>query len=169
VATFLAIVVIAGIVLFADHIKTKNSAVASNLGQASASNTTSAATDNATTPTSDTSSTSTSTATPTTTTNASGYKDGTYTASSDYYVPHGDETIEVSLTVSNGVIVNASVQNSEGDNESARYQEDFASVYKSHVVGKKISGLQLGTIAGASDTTQGFDDALTQIASKARA
>jgi uncharacterized protein with FMN-binding domain len=99
----------------------------------------------------------------------SGYRDGTFSATSSYYVPHSNETINVSLTLQNGVISNAAIINSEGDDQSARYQQDFATVYKSYVVGKKISDLQIGVIAGASDTSQGFNDALSQIASKAKA
>ncbi|MEO6513446.1 MAG: hypothetical protein ABIR37_02025 [Candidatus Saccharimonadales bacterium] len=158
VATVIAIVVIAGAVVFADHIKAENLEASTNVAHASAS--TAAATD---------SSTSVTNASTTTATTSSGYKDGAYMASRNYYVPHGNESIAVSLTLSGGVVTDVSIRNSEGDNESARYQQDFASAYKSYVVGKKINGLQLGIIAGASDTTQGFDDALSQIAAKAQA
>jgi uncharacterized protein with FMN-binding domain len=164
IATILSIVVIAGSVVVADHIK--------NATPTADSTQTAATTDTTTSP--GTSST-TDTTTPTTTdnssssTSSSSYKDGTYSASSSYFVPHGNESIEVDLTLKDGVITTASIQNSEGDHESAAYQEDFASAYKSFVVGKKISDLQLGVIAGASDTTQGFEDALSQIASKAQA
>ena len=114
--------------------------------------------------------TTTNTGSSSTATTANGtYKDGTYTASSSYFVPHSNESIAVSVTLKGGVVTDVSVQNSEGDGESAAYQEDFTASYKSHVVGKKISGLQLSVIAGASDTTQGFNDALSQINSKAQA
>jgi hypothetical protein len=42
-------------------------------------------------------------------------------------------------------------------------------VYKSHVVGKNISGLKLGALAGASDTADAFNQAISQITSKAQA
>lgn len=100
---------------------------------------------------------------------SSGYKDGTYSASSDYYVPHGSENIKVTLTVQGGVVTNSSIANSENNGESALFQESFASEYKSYVVGKPVSSLQLNYVAGASDTTQGFNDALQQIKSQARA
>ncbi len=170
IATALAVLVIAGVVMFADHLKTTNSTTTNTVAQTT-SPTTAATTGDVTTPTtSDTSaSTSTSSSTATSTTSPSTYKDGTYTATSEYYVPHGDESIEVSLTVSSSVVTSVSIQNSESDRDSASYQEEFASAYKSYVVGKKISGLKISTIAGASDTTQGFNDALSQIASKAQA
>lgn len=97
------------------------------------------------------------------TANTSNYKDGTYSASSDYYVPHGSESIKVTLTISNGTVTDSSIQNSEYDNESAQFQQGFAAEYKSSVVGKPISSLQLDYVAGASDTTQGFNDALVAV------
>ncbi|MDB5179781.1 MAG: hypothetical protein JWN12_413 [Candidatus Saccharibacteria bacterium] len=106
---------------------------------------------------------STNTATSTT------YKDGTYTATSSYYVPHGSEDIQVSLTLQNGIITDSNVKNSEGNGESAQYQQAFTSSYKSHVTGKSISSLSLSYIAGASDTTQGFDDAVAKIQAEAKA
>jgi uncharacterized protein with FMN-binding domain len=166
VATLLTIVVIAGAVLFADQLKTKSSTTVSAVSPSSSATITTTAASNtpAVTPTAASSSTSASTPA----TSSSGYKDGTYTSTSGYYVPHSSESIDVTLTISNGVITNASIQNSEGDNVSARYQEDFAASYKSHVVGKSISGLKLSIVSGASDTTLGFNDALSQIASEAK-
>ena len=154
-ATFITIAVIAGVVIFADHAKAHSSspmAITAHTRKAAPASTTAS------------SSTSTSSST-----SRSGYKDGTYSASSDYYVPPGSQTIEVSITLKNGVITNSSVRNSEGDPTSAAFQQDFASSYKSYVVGQKLSSLQIGVIAGASDTTQGFADALSQIANKAQA
>lgn len=159
IATILSIIVIAGVVVFADHIKNTNPAAGSTLTQTQSSS-----------PTNPTTTSTPSSANPTTgPTNSSIYKDGSFAATSDYSVPHGSESIQVSLTLKGGVITDASIQNSEGNPESASYQQDFTSTYKNYVVGKKISGLRLGIVAGASDTTQGFDDALSQIASKAQA
>jgi len=158
VATVLTVLVVAGSVVFADHFKSERAE----------KTTVSVPTTSQTAPAVATT-TAPTTTTSTTATASSSTSTGTFTASSNYYVPHGNESIQVSLTVRGGVITSASIQNSEGDRESASYQEDFAASYKTYVVGKKISGLQLSTIAGASDTTQGFNDALTQIASKVQA
>lgn len=103
------------------------------------------------------------------TSSAGSYKDGTYSASSSYYVPHGGESIKVTLMLKNGVIADSSIVNSENNPESAQFQEQFASEYKSSVVGKNISSVQLSYVAGASDTTQAFDDALQQIMNQAHA
>jgi len=157
-ATIMTVLVIAGIVLLADHIKAQKSPTSAVL-QTSAS--TSSTLPLSTPATSSNSST-------TVTTNSSTYKDGTYSANSSYYVPHGQEAIKVTLTVKNGIVTDSSVQNSQNDFTSAQYQQYFAAEYKSYVIGQKISGLQIGVIAGASDTTQGFNDAVSQIASQAQ-
>lgn len=99
----------------------------------------------------------------------SGYKDGTYSASADYYVPHGSESIAVSLTIKGGVVTDSSVQNSESNPESAAFQEDFTAIYKDFVIGKNVSKLRLTYVAGASDTTNGFNYALRQIQNQAKA
>lgn len=102
-------------------------------------------------------------------TSSSSYKDGTYTADAQYYVPHGYEDIKVTLTVANGVVTNSSIANSENSRDSAAYQQNFAAEYKSQVVGKSLNSISLSYVAGASDTTQGFNDAVSQIQSQAKA
>lgn len=150
-ATVLAVLVVAGAVVFTDHLHAQHLHAtalttvvpARTSGHAGMSHTSTAST--------------------------SAYKDGSYAFTSQYFVPHGSEAIQVDVTLQSGVISDVSVQNSENDFDSARYQEDFASVYKSYVVGKKLSGLQLSIIAGASDTTQAFINALSHIAAQAQA
>lgn len=161
IAIVVSIIVIAGVIMLADHLKSKTPALATTSGQTSQ-------------PTAQTNTTSTTnmpTATPPSTSPGTGssYSDGSYSATSDYYVPHGDEEIRVNLTLQNGVVTAASIQNSESNRDSAMFQEDFASEYKQFVIGKKISSLNLSNIAGASDTTQAFNEAVSQIASKAQA
>lgn len=160
ITTVVAVLVVAGVVVLADHLKSQSHSTAA---AASVSTTPAATPDTSSTNSSGaTSSVSSSTASGT-------YKDGTYTATSSYRVPHGSESIQVSLTLKDGVVASSSVQNSESNFDSVQFQEEFAAAYKSYVVGKKISGLQLGVVSGASDTTQGFNEALSQIASQAQA
>lgn len=99
---------------------------------------------------------------------ASGYKDGTYSKRIQYYVPNGYESIQVNLTLKNGVITDSNLQNSENNGVSAQYQEGFASEYKSSVVGKNIGDVNLSYVAGASDTTQAFDNAISRIMNDAK-
>lgn len=160
-ATILSVIVVAGIVIIADHLKAQQAVTGTFTASTTKSN--SPSNGNSITPPASSNATS-----PSTSTSGSGFNDGTYTATSDYLVPDGQQSIEVSLTLKGGAISNVSVQNSENDPTSALFQQNFASAIKSQVVGKKISGLQLSVVAGASDTTQGFENALSQIANKAQ-
>ena len=157
IATIIAIVAIIGIVVLIE-------ALQHNATKTTAATTTS--TSSSTTPPSSSAATSGS---PDTTSSASTYKDGTYTADASYYVPHGNEDIKVTLIVANGVVTDSSIVNSESDHDSERYQEDFAAEYKSSVVGKNLADIKLSYVAGASDTTDGFNDAVTQIRTQAQA
>lgn len=157
-ATIATVLVIAGLVIMSDYVRSHDRQSTAT-AQVTPSTSMSAGTSNAQ---GTTSSTDHQTA-------AGTFKDGTYAASSSYYVPNGQEQIRVNLTIQNGVITDSTIQNSENDFDSQRYQEDFSATYKSKIVGKNIDGLQLSVIAGASDTTQGFNDALKKITSQARA
>lgn len=97
------------------------------------------------------------------------YKDGTYTVSDTYSSPGGIEDIKVTLTLGNSTITDVAVVQEANNNESAEYQEKFQDSYKSKVVGKAISSLQLSRASGASLTTNAFNDALDQIRSQAEA
>ena len=60
------------------------------------------------------------------------YKDGTYSASGTYNTPEGKtETIAVSVTLKNDVIVDSRVTpTTSNDHESQRYQKQFIAGYK---------------------------------------
>jgi len=121
--------------------------------------------------------TAASTVTPTTTTSSSssatsssGYKDGTYKATSSYYVPRGaTNSLTASVTISGGKISTVTVNNDFSDQESSMYIDSFVSAVQNAVVGKSVDGLSLGRIGGASLTTQAFDDALATIRTDAKA
>ena len=155
-ATIVFALVIGGTVVTSDKLKIANPTVGAALPSSSSSDST--AQSSVSSPAISSSGSSSGT-----------YKNGTFSATSSYRVPHGEESVQVSLTLTNGIVTGASIQNSENDGTSASYQEDFASSYKSQVVGKSISSLALDVIAGASDTTQGFNDAVSQISTEAKA
>lgn len=114
--------------------------------------------------------TSNSTTNSTSSTSASNYKDGTYTASANYSVPHGyQNSISVSITVSNGSITAASATHSTSDRESAEYTDVFDSSLSSKVVGQSLSGASFSRIGGASLTTDGFQTALETVMNEAAA
>ena len=99
----------------------------------------------------------------------SAFKNGTYTVSDTYSSPGGIEDIKVTLTLNNNTITDVSVVQEANNNESAEYQEKFQDSYKSKVVGKALSSLQLSRSSGASLTTNAFNDALDQLRSQAKA
>ena len=96
------------------------------------------------------------------------YKDGVYSAASNYGVPGGSESINVSITVKSDQVSDVAVTNSGGDRESRQYQNRFASSIKASTVGKKISDLSLSRVGGASLTTSGFIKALNSIKAQAK-
>lgn len=101
---------------------------------------------------------------------SSSYKDGTYTATAYYMVPHGgSNSIETKLTVSGGKITSVSTTNSASENESEMYISSFKQYLSSDVVGQSLSGFYGSRIGGASLTTDGFNQTLDTIRSDAAA
>jgi hypothetical protein len=105
----------------------------------------------------------------TTTTDSSPYKDDSYSATGDYYSPGGEESVAVSLTLQNGVVVASNVQSGANDPTASSYQSIFISNYKPYVIGKKINDIKLSNVSGSSLTPQGFNNALKQIEHQAEA
>ena len=102
-------------------------------------------------------------------TDVSSYKDGTYSASGSYLSPGGRESVELTVTIKDGVITDTSLKTEASTKESEEHQELFADNYKTLVVGKNINGLSLSRVAGSSLTSNGFNDALDEIRDDARA
>jgi uncharacterized protein with FMN-binding domain len=100
--------------------------------------------------------------------NSATYKDGTYTADSNFSTPGGRDNIALTLTIKDGVIADTSAKTMPPDNESVQFDQDFLDAYKKFVVGKSLSQVQVSRVAGASLTTQGFNNALEQIANQAK-
>jgi len=122
-----------------------------------------------TTPSTPTSASSTNTSS-TTTATSSGYKDGTYSATSNYSVPQGNSnSIGVSITVKDGVVTAVKTDENYSDRESEMYIDSFESLLQNAVVDKSIKNLQLNRIGGATLTTAAFDDALDSIRNDAKA
>lgn len=100
--------------------------------------------------------------------NSSGYKDGTYSASGGYRSPGGNEEIDVTITIADGIVTQSDVTPLAASRESMEYQDDFVGGYKSQVVGKSIAEIQLGKVSGSSLTSRGFNEALDQIRNQAK-
>lgn len=97
------------------------------------------------------------------------YKDGTYSAVGAYVSPGGDESINVSLTLKGGVIVDSNVVSNATRDETKRYQGRFISGYKALVIGKKLDEVNLTKVSGSSLTPKGWNDAISQIKTQAKA
>jgi uncharacterized protein with FMN-binding domain len=100
---------------------------------------------------------------------SSSFKDGSYTATGDYDSPGGSESITVSVTLKNSVITATSAQSGANDSTADMFQSDFIQGYKSLVVGKSISSVNLSKVSGSSLTSQGFNEAITKIENQAKA
>lgn len=102
-------------------------------------------------------------------TTTSDFKDGTYTADGSYQTPGGRESIGVTVTLSNGVITDASVEQKGERGEVQEYQSKFASGFKALVVGKKVDEVSLTRVSGSSLTPNGFNNAIDAIENQAKA
>lgn len=103
-------------------------------------------------------------------TDISQYKDGTYSATGTYLSPGGRESIQLTVTIKDGVIASTAIKNNATDLEAKEHQELFSGHYKELIVGKKISEVEsLSRVAGSSLTSNGFNNALSQIKDDARA
>ena len=92
-----------------------------------------------------------------------GFADGTYQAGGGYQSPNGAETIQVSLTITNGVIEDVTVTPQASSSTSKRYQGDFAGGVAAEVVGKALEEVDVTRVAGSSLTSGGFHEALATI------
>lgn len=100
---------------------------------------------------------------------SSTFKDGTYSATSNYDTPGGGASIGVTVMLSGNTITNVSLTQGAPDREAQEFQDRFESGYKSLVVGKKITDVSLSRVAGSSLTPNGFNNALQDIESQAKA
>lgn len=108
--------------------------------------------------------------TSTTTSTTGGYKDGTYTASSSYTVPHGAQnSISATITISGGTITSVKASDNYSDGESGRYVSSFESGVSSDANGQSIASYSPSRIGGASLTTSAFSDVIDTIRSQAKA
>ena len=101
-------------------------------------------------------------------TNVTVYTDGAYTAEGSYSTPGGSEDISVTATLTDGVITDITATGSATGGNSAQYQRQFLSGYKSEVVGKSIDEVKLSRVAGSSLTSTGFNRALDTIKNDAK-
>lgn len=100
---------------------------------------------------------------------ASGYADGEYSASGSYQSPSGTESIDVEVTLDDGVVTAVTVTPTAGDPTAMQFQTTFAEGVAEVVVGQDIDSLSVGKVSGSSLTGAGFNAAIEQIRSDAQA
>jgi len=97
------------------------------------------------------------------------YTDGTYTAEGSYSSPGGTESIEVELTLADGVVTDVTVTGEATDAQAKRYQTEFSDGIAAEAVGVAIDELDVSRVAGSSLTSGGFNDAVDEIKADALA
>ena len=101
-------------------------------------------------------------------TGSADYQDGSYTAQGSYLTPGGAEAIGVRLSVKADRVVKAEVEVEATSPTARQFQSQFATRYADQVVSRDLDSVDVSRLAGASLTSLGFDNALTQIRSAAR-
>jgi uncharacterized protein with FMN-binding domain len=93
------------------------------------------------------------------------YADGTYTATGQY--GGGPSFITVKATLTNGVITAVEVTLHATVPRSLELQRRFAAAVPKVVVGRPIDQVNVGKLAGSSNTPKGFNAAIRQIKDQA--
>jgi len=76
--------------------------------------------------------------------------------------------MDFTISLEDGVITNVESELMPENNDTSRgYQQRFAAAAPDEVEGKPIDDLNVGTIAGASGCSDGFNDALEKIRDQA--
>ncbi|MDB5183544.1 MAG: hypothetical protein JWO07_225 [Candidatus Saccharibacteria bacterium] len=99
----------------------------------------------------------------------SSFKDGTYNATGSYDSPGGKQSVDVKVTLAGGTVTDVSLVGHPNDSNAQMYQSQFESAYKTQVVGKKITDINLSRVAGSSLTSIGFNNAISDIEKQAQA
>ncbi len=99
------------------------------------------------------------------TTPATAYKDGSYTVNTGYRAPgNANHTMAVTFTVKNDIVTATSiVYGGDKVDQSSNYQSRFGNTYQSQVIGKKLDGIKLSRVGGASLTSNAFNDAVAKV------
>jgi len=100
---------------------------------------------------------------------SSAYKDGTYSATGNYTSPAGQETVDVTVRIANGIVTDAQFTGHGQNPVSQMRQQAFKEGFQAQVVGKPIDQISLGVVNGSSLAPKGFIDALNKIKVEAQA
>lgn len=95
------------------------------------------------------------------------YSDGTYEAVGNYISPAQREEIDITLTLKDNVVTDATFVGKATHEKSKAMQALFSEGFKEQVVGKPIDSIALTVVNGSSLTPKGFMDALQKIKKEA--
>ena len=103
-------------------------------------------------------------------TSDSQYQNGTYMVELAYYAwPKLYEPMRTQITLKDGIIVDAQQSYATIDyTHSVQYQQHFDSLYKNVVIGMPLDDAPIARVGQASETTDGFNDALEAIKAAAQ-
>jgi uncharacterized protein with FMN-binding domain len=93
------------------------------------------------------------------------YEDGTYEARGTY--GGGPSFLDVTVEIEDGIITDVEIGTPATNPTSLEYQEAFAAAVPDEVIGKDLSEVRVGKLAGSSGTPDGFNDAIEQIREQA--
>lgn len=96
------------------------------------------------------------------------YRNGKYSAKGAYQSPAQMEEVEVTLTITDGVITSGEFISKATHPTSKKLQGMFAEGFEEAVVGKNIDEVNLTVVNGSSLTPKGFMDALSKIKTQAQ-
>lgn len=90
-----------------------------------------------------------------------------YSANVSYNVPENNETLALTISVSNGIVSDVNIVQSKTGRKSANYQTNFEKSYKQFVIGKQLKDINLSRVGGASITTNAFMEAIKAVQKQA--
>ena len=94
------------------------------------------------------------------------YKDGTYSVNGQYG-PVGEDTIDAHVTVKDQNVTNVEIIGHPFTSISKQHQTDFANAINGVVDGKPLKGLKVDKVAGASWTSDAFNEVLDEVRNQA--
>jgi hypothetical protein len=100
---------------------------------------------------------------------AATYKNGTYEGIGHYTSPAQQEEVNISITLKDGVVTDATFTGHGTNPTTKKMQGLFTEGFKDEVVGKPIDEINLNVVNGSSLTPKGFMDALQQVKQEAKA
>lgn len=95
------------------------------------------------------------------------HRNGQYVAVGNYQSPAQREEIEITLSVTDGVVTGATFVGKATHPTSKIMQGKFSEGFEKSVMGKNIDELNLTVVNGSSLTPKGFMDALSKIKAEA--